>query len=93
MEFFQLEPARPWLAATLSNRERARDVILSSRFRSRHPYSEIRMGDVQSLFTIRARKVLDDASRFLLRAPRLFTPAVTSDGIDHANVPVHTSIR
>ena len=35
------------------------------------------MGDVVSLSTIRARTALDDASRFLLGAPHLFTPAVT----------------
>ena len=35
------------------------------------------MGDVLFLFTIRGRMTLDDASRFLLGAPHLFTPAVT----------------
>jgi len=56
------------------HRERARDFALSSRFGSTHHFSEIRMGNILSLFTIRLRTVLDDASLFCWG----FTPAVTT---------------
>ena len=70
------------------HRERAGDVALFSRFGSGLLYSEVRMGDVLSLFTIRVRALFDNDSHSLLGAPHLFTPAVTSDRVNHMKVPV-----
>ena len=46
------------------------------------------MGDLLSLFTICVRALFDDDSHSLLGAPHLFTPAVTSDRVNHTKVPV-----
>jgi hypothetical protein len=70
------------------HRERARDVALSSRLGPGILYSNILMGDLLSFLIICGRTPLDDESRFLLGAPHLFTPAVTSDRLDQRKVPV-----